>query len=246
MGLSFVPAPPVRQEEANRVSEAAAKPALRLASVVSALSRALDLSTGQPVGHSVRSCIIGMRIAEELGLSFQTRTDLFYALLLEDCGCSGNASKTFHALVADDLKAKRDVKTIDWTRVGWESLQYALSHVAVGKPFIERTRALFKLAIIQKTHTREVTKIRCERGYTLARLMGLSESVASGILNLDEHWDGRGEPLGLRRTEIPILSRIMLLAQTLEVFFAAQGESAALSVIRQRIWTWFDPDLVKA
>lgn len=219
---------------------------IRLASVVSALSHALDLSTGQPIGHSVRACVLGMRIAREIGMNAETQSDLFYALLLKDCGCSGNASKTFHALVADDLKAKRDVKTTDWTRVGWESLQYALAHVAVGKPFLERAKALFLLALNQKTHARDVTKIRCERGSSLALAMGLSPVTANGILNLDEHWDGTGQPEGKHRLEIPILSRIMLLAQTLEVFTAASGEQAALQVVNARRGKWFDPDLVNA
>jgi HD-GYP domain-containing protein (c-di-GMP phosphodiesterase class II) len=223
--------------------------AIRVASVVSALSHALDLSTGQPAGHSVRTCLIGMRIAQEIGLSQQLQSDLFYALLLKDCGCSGNASKTFHALGSDDLKAKRDVKTTDWTRVSWETLQYALLHVAPGKPFLERSRALFRIAVGQKAHAKDVTKIRCERGSTLARLMGLSEQTALGILNLDEHWDGQGNPEGLRGTEISLLSRIMLLAQTLEVHFAADavsGAQQAVEVANKRKRTWFDPDLVSA
>lgn len=219
---------------------------LRTGTVVSALSHALDLSTGQPIGHSVRSCILGMRIAEEIGLSDQVRNDLYYALLLKDCGCSGNASMTFHALGSDDIKAKRDVKTTDWTRLSWETLQYAFSHIAPGKPFLERSRALFRLALRQKQHSKDTVKIRCERGSTLARLMGLSDATASGILNLDEHWNGQGNPVGLRKTEIPVLSRIMLLAQTLEVFLASQGGDAAVEVANRRSKTWFDPDLVKA
>lgn len=245
MGLSLVPAPAAGRKKEVIHAEAAG-PSLRRASLLSAVSRALDLSTGQPVGHSVRSCIIGMRIAGELELPLETRNDLYYALLLKDCGCSGSASKVFHTLVSDDLKAKRDAKTADWNRLSREALEYALDHVAVGKSFLERSRALCKLALTQKAHSHAVAKIRGERGYRLARLMGLSEAASAAILGLDEHWDGRGEPLGLCRTEIPILSRIMLLAQTLEVFFAARGASAAFSVARERIWTWFDPDLVRA
>ena len=41
---------------------------IRLSDVVSALSTALDLTEGQPMGHAIRGCIIGMRIAEELKL----------------------------------------------------------------------------------------------------------------------------------------------------------------------------------
>ncbi len=88
----------------------------RVAEVVSALSGALDLSTGQPVGHSIRACILGMRIAREIGMETSEQHDLYYALLLKDAGCSSNASTLFRALGSDELKAKHDVKTTDWTR----------------------------------------------------------------------------------------------------------------------------------
>ena len=41
---------------------------IALSGVIGALSYALDITEGQPAGHAVRSCIIGMWIAEELGL----------------------------------------------------------------------------------------------------------------------------------------------------------------------------------
>jgi len=217
----------------------------RMAEVVSALSHALDLSTGQPVGHSVRSCILGMRIADEIRLSGELSNDLYYALLLKDAGCSGNASLIFHTINADDLKAKRDVKTTDWSRLGWETLQYALSHVATGKPFLERVRTLVRLAATQKKHAHNVTKIGCERGAALARLIGLRETTAEEIGALDEQWKGAGNPTGLKRQAIPLLSRIMLLAQTRDVFFTASGPDAAVDVAVQRSGRWFDPDLVQ-
>lgn len=37
--------------------------------MLSALSHALDLTEGQPPGHTIRSCIIGMRLGETVGLS---------------------------------------------------------------------------------------------------------------------------------------------------------------------------------
>ena len=217
-----------------------------MAEVVSALSHALDLSTGQPIGHSVRTCVLGMRIAHEIGLSGQLLNDLYYALLLKDAGCSSNASLIFRTLNSDDLRAKRGVKTTDWTRLGSESLQYALSNVAAGKPFLERVRTLVRLAATQKQHARDVTKLRCERGASLARLIGLREATANGIASLDEHWDGSGNPDGLSGREIPLLSRIMLLAQTVEVFWAARSAERALEVAGDRSGRWFDPQLVKA
>ena len=66
---------------------------IRLAEVLSALSHALDLTEGQPLGHSVRSCLIAMRLGEELELSTEDRSALFYASLLKDAGCSSNAAR---------------------------------------------------------------------------------------------------------------------------------------------------------
>lgn len=66
---------------------------VRLSEVLSALSYALDLTEGQPEGHSVRSAMIGMSLAQHLDLSPEQRSALFYALLLKDLGCSSNAAK---------------------------------------------------------------------------------------------------------------------------------------------------------
>ncbi len=217
-----------------------------LSEVVSVLSHALDLSTGQPVGHSVRTCLLAMRIAAEYGLPTSQTEDLFYATLLKDAGCSSNATILFHALGSDDLQAKRDVKTADLTRTSLEALRYVLSHVAPGKPFLERMAAVARVARNSRQQNKTVTKIRCERGSTMARLIGLSELTADAIGGLDEHWDGQGNPDGLRHVEIPLLSRFMLLAQTLEVFYQTAGPVNALAVITQRSGRWFDPAIVRA
>ena len=65
---------------------------IRMSEIISALSYALDLTEGQPMGHSVRACMIGMRLAQQVGMSAEEQADLYYALLLKDAGCSSNAS----------------------------------------------------------------------------------------------------------------------------------------------------------
>jgi HD-GYP domain-containing protein (c-di-GMP phosphodiesterase class II) len=219
---------------------------VRISEIISALSYALDLTEGRPMGHSVRSCLIGMRLAGHIGMSVADQGHLFYSLLLKDAGCSSNSSKLFHILSADEIKAKRDVKLTDWTRVGWDSLQYAISHVATGAPFLERVRTLVRVAAKQQTESRELVKIRCERGAGIARRIGFAEPVAQAIHSLDEHWNGGGYPDGLRAQEIPMFSRIMNLSQTLEVFLVNRGPDAAIQVAAARSGRWFDPDLVRA
>jgi HD domain len=227
-------------------SKDAPAPTIRISQIISALSYELDLTEGRPMGHSVRTCILGMRIARAVGLPIAEQSDLFYALLLEDAGCSSNSSRLFHILAADEIRAKRDVKLTDWTRVGWESLQYAVAHIATGAPFLQRMQTLMRVAAKQQQESCELVKIRCERGASIARSIGFSEQVANGIHSLDEHWNGGGYPDGLRSLEIPFCSRIMNLAQTLEVFYTHRSQQAAIDVVHARSKKWFDPDLVKA
>jgi putative nucleotidyltransferase with HDIG domain len=219
---------------------------IQLSEIISALSYALDLTEGQPMGHSVRACMIGIRIAQQIGMPVAEQADLYYALLLKDAGCSSNASRLFHILNADEIRAKRDVKTTDWTRLGYESLHYALTHVATGAPFLERMHRLFQVAATQQQDSCDLVKIRCERGAFIARQLGFSPKVSEGIHSLDEHWNGRGYPEGLRKSEIPLFSRIANLAQTLDVFYTSKGPTAALEAANKRSGRWFDPDLVRA
>ncbi|MGH9352274.1 MAG: HD-GYP domain-containing protein [Terriglobia bacterium] len=219
---------------------------LRLSEIISTLSYALDLTEGQPMGHSVRSCILGMRIADEIGLTTERKSNLYYSLLLKDAGCSSNASRMYSIFESDDLRAKRDSKTTDWTRVTWESLQYALRHVRSGRSWRERVAGVLKVAWRHKRDSRELVQIRCERGAMIARRIGLPEETAAAIHSLDEHWNGQGYPDGLQAEEIPLLARIMNLSQTLEVFSARRGPKAAIQVTAERNKRWFDPQLVRA
>jgi HD-GYP domain-containing protein (c-di-GMP phosphodiesterase class II) len=87
---------------------------------------------------------------------------------------------------------------------------------------------------------------RCDRGAEIVRMIGLPEGVAEAIRGLDEHWDGRGQPVGLAGAEIPLLGRILCLAQTAEIFYAADGIDGAYGVAERRAGRWFDPELVRA
>src|SRR5919108_2164907 len=90
-------------------------PQIPLSRVIGALSYALALTEGEPPGHAERACQIGMRLAQELGLDPATRSNLFYALLLKDAGCSANSAKMAAIFGADDHVIKRSSKRVDWS-----------------------------------------------------------------------------------------------------------------------------------
>jgi HD-GYP domain-containing protein (c-di-GMP phosphodiesterase class II) len=218
---------------------------LRLSEVVAALSYALDITEGQPEGHSVRTCMIGMRIAKEIYLTPKQRSALFYALILKDLGCSSNASKVCYLFSADDRQAKSDLKTTNWNRL-MPKLGYILRNAAPGAGFGKRMANIANLARNGTTVAKELVEIRCDRGATIARNLSMPEETALAIRSLDEHWDGQGHAAGLSGEDIPILARILGLSQTVEVFHRRDGLPAALEMAKGRSGTWFDPQLVKA
>lgn len=215
---------------------------IALSGVISALSYALDITEGQPAGHALRSCAIGMRIADEIGLDSGARSDLFYALLLKDAGCSANADRMTAMFGADDREAKRSSKLVDSS----SALRTALWALrTVSGPLRERARRL-RAVQAEDDFVHDFILTRCDRGAEIARMLYLSEPTALAIRSLDEHWNGRGQPDGLTGEDIPLLARILCLAQTVEVFHARGGVRAARAVARRRRGRWFDPALVDA
>jgi putative nucleotidyltransferase with HDIG domain len=213
--------------------------------VVSALSHALDITEGQPPGHAVRTCVIGMRIAEVLGLHPRDRSALFYTLLLKDLGCSSNAARLAKIFRADDLSLKRAHKLTDWTN-GKDSARYALAHARANRGALARAWQTVLIGLREKGSGREMTETRCERGAEIATMLGLNTQTADGIRALDEHWDGAGMPYSRKGDQIPLFGRIAGLCQTVDVFATAFGPDIAFDVARQRRGTWFDPALVNA
>ena len=166
---------------------------IALSEVVGSLSYALDITEGQPPGHALRSCMIGMRLAEEIDLPAADRSNLFYALLLKDAGCSANAERMAALFGADDQEAKRTSKLVDWSSPA-RAFAWTLRTIAP-REWIARLRAIRDEGDV----TRGFMAARCERGAEIARMLYLTDSTAAAIRALDEHWDGRGAPAGLQR-----------------------------------------------
>lgn len=216
---------------------------IRLSEVVSALTYALDLTEGQPEGHTIRNCMIGMTLADHMDLTSQQRSALFYALLLKDLGCSSNAAKVSSLFGVDDHTAKFRLKTVQWSSL-INAGMYVVRTAGEGSNLLSRFWRVVTLGLQGRPAARGLIKTRCERGADIARMLGFPEETAQAILDLDEHWDGKGDPLGKKGEQISLLGRVLDFAQTLEVFYSAYGPEGARRVARGRRGTWFDPSLV--
>src|SRR5690242_6027642 len=145
---------------------------------------------------------------------------------------------------ADDHVAKRTSKRVDWSE-RLPAFVWSLRTVAAGRSPRRRVDRLLAIKAEGEV-TRALMQARCDRGAEIALMLGLEAGTAEAIRALDEHWDGRGQPRGLRGEEIPLLGRILCLAQTAEIFHAAGGVRAAGRVIHSRRGGWFDPALADA
>lgn len=215
---------------------------MRLADVIAALTYALDLTEGQRPGHTLRSTLIAMRLGQELGLDREGLGALYYAALLKDSGCSSNAARMAALFGSPDQELKRNMRLVDW-HDRWKLAMRTAQSCGVGLNPLGRLRHFLMVAQTPSL-TREIIQTRCERGAQIAHVLGFPQATSEAILYVDEHWCGLGHPFGLAGHDIPIISRIILLAQTVEAYWSENGTASALEMVRQRRGTWFDPALV--
>ncbi len=213
------------------------RPQLRLAELLGALSYALDMVEGQPAGHCVR-CWIGIHIGREIGLPESEISELYYTLLMKDVGCSSNAARICQLYMVDDIAFNPDFHTVNDSLP--QVLRFVLSHTGMNAGLAERFRALVNIFQNGGQIAHEFMETRCDRGAEIARKMRFSESVVAAIRSFDEHWDGGGRLYGLRGEDIPIYSRIALIAQIVDVFQTANGVEAAKLEVQHRTGTWFE------
>lgn len=217
---------------------------VNLAELLGTLSYALDMTEGQPEGHCIRCCWIGSNIGLQLDLDETGLSDLYYALLLKDLGCSSNAARVCNLYLTDDIAFKRDFKTIDGSLSA--ALRFVFSRTGLESGLSERIRALVNVIRNGGELARELIETRCERGADIARRMRFSATVQNAIRCLDERWDGSGSPKGLTGDAIPLIANIALMSQVIDVFATDQGQQAAVTEVKSRSGKWFNPELVDA
>jgi diguanylate cyclase (GGDEF)-like protein/putative nucleotidyltransferase with HDIG domain len=101
-------------------------------------------------------------------------------------------------------------------------------------------------------HEQEIMREHSERGFQIAVCAGLPDSEALWIRHVHEHLDGSGYPNGLSADEIPLESRILLVADAYAAitsnrpYHPARTPEEALDELRACAGTQFDPAVVDA
>jgi len=97
----------------------------------------------------------------------------------------------------------------------------------------------------------EIIKKHPETGYRIGLSSPEMAPIAEAILHHHERWDGSGYPLGLNGESIPLISRIIAIADTYDVmthgrpYQVAAGQEEVRREIERCAGSQFDPHLVK-
>lgn len=218
---------------------------LRTADLLAALSLAADLAIGLPAEHAVRSCYIGMHIADKLRLPKDQQVDVYYAELLMDAGCTSWTTQLARFIIGDDIAARRDWVFNRDPRDPLQVLGWLREHVASGAPIHQRVQRGAQFALHGRELVREGFRNTCEVAQRFASRLSMPVAVQTALLSVFEQWDGSG-PAGRAGESIPITSRIVYATSFLEAFHRAGGRDVALELAQRRRGTAFDPAVVSA
>jgi HD-GYP domain-containing protein (c-di-GMP phosphodiesterase class II) len=203
------------------------------------MSLATDLGLGQPMEHVLRSCVLGLRIAEDLQLDESERAVVYYVALLAWLGCHADSHEQ-SARFGDDIQLRADRHFAD--SIG---PRFVLSHVGRGEPALRRAVRLGSLLVSGRDALAAMETTHCVVAGLFATRLGLGPEVRDGLQHVFERWDGKGAPAGIAGEEIALSARIAVIADIVESFRRLGGVAAAVDVARHRAGGQFDPRLAE-
>ena len=214
----------------------------RLAELVGALSLGVDLGFGQPMEHVLRQCLIGLRLAELLGLDDQARADVYYTALLVNVGCHADAHEQAKWF-GDDIALKSNKYRYEFGSVRGTAATMRL--LGAGQAPFARFRLAVEFALSGHRDLDGMIEQHATLARALAADLGLPETVQAALGSAYEQWDGEGWPGAIGGDDVPLAARIAALAEHVEVAHRRGGAGAATALARRRSGKQFDPELAR-
>jgi len=181
----------------------------------------------------------------KLGESQSARNAVINNLLktLEEKSYETKAHTRRMQTFAYDIGEKIDLNDLELSRLHLLITLHDIGKINITKEILTKKDYLtYDEWIIIKKHP--------EIGYRIARASDDFAHVAEDILAHHEHWEGTGYPRGLKGKEIPLLARIVSIADAYEVMTSgrpykkAMPQREVVAELKRCAGTQFDPELV--
>jgi diguanylate cyclase (GGDEF)-like protein len=140
-------------------------------------------------------------------------------------------------------------KSIKLSSRQFDELSLLASLHDIGKVAIPETILLKKGKLTEKEW--KVIKRHPEIGFNIAQSSSQIAHIAKPILYCHENWDGSGYPMGIAGESIPVISRIILIADAYDIMTSgrayelAMNREDAISELKKCAGSQFDPVLVE-
>jgi HD-GYP domain-containing protein (c-di-GMP phosphodiesterase class II) len=211
-----------------------------LAELMGVLSLGIDLGLGLSMEHMLRSCTIGLGIAERAELAPADAELVYMTSLLAWVGCHADSHEMAYWF-GNDIARRAAMHTIDRTPANQGRVIVGL--VGSGRPPLARARRFAEFVVVGRKSMNGVRTRHCRLAGDLATRLGLRDDVRAALMHMFERWDGRGDPGSVGGEEIARPVRIVHLSDTIEVYHREGGPDAAVEMVRARRGTHFDPEL---
>ena len=213
-------------------------PRVRLAEVVASLSLATDLAGGLPLEHGLRRSLLAVWLGEDLGLSADELSDVYYVALLGTVGCS--VEGTILAKVSrDELAVLGELNTVDpgSTR---EMAAWVLRNFGADEPPLRRLGILVSAVRSGQTEFQIVCR---DVALQVGEMLDIGLTIRQALAQCHERWDGAGGPKRLKGEEIRLPARVFNVAHQADLFNRLGGVDAAVAVVRRGRGKLYDPRL---
>jgi hypothetical protein len=167
---------------------------------------------------------------------------LVYAIEAKDVYTSGHSERVnrYSMLMAERLQLDEEKKKVLY----WASILHDVGKIGIPEAILNKPGPL-------NDDEYCVIKGHPEKGYDILQPLEQLASSLPGILHHHERYDGGGYPHGLKGEEIPLLARIIAVADTFDsittdrAYRRGKTVKEALAIIEKVAGTQLDPDLVE-
>jgi len=217
---------------------------VHLAELMAALSLATDLGMGQPLEFALQSCVLALRLAEQLGFGAVELRTTYYQALLRYIGCNAE-TRMLAAVFGDELALRTDLIHQDPSDPHYLGILVRFIRAAnTGASPLRMAQAIVGGMVQTGRQLNAFFVGHCEVAGRLAERLGLDAATISAIRQVYARWDGKGVP-ALTGEAIAPEMLLVSLAQDAAYIYRLEGVDAAVALVQKRKGTLYAPKQVE-
>jgi len=195
------------------------------------------------IAEQIAVVIQNMDLYDELSqFGIDVVKSLIYAIEAKDVYTRGHSERVsrFSMLVAERMNLHGDERE----NLQWASILHDIGKIGIPESILNKTGRL-------AAEEYNIIKMHPQKGFSILKPLHPMVKALPGILYHHEHYDGSGYPEQLKGEDIPLIARIIAIADTYDAINSNRAyrsglpQQETLAIIRNLAGTQFDAGIVK-